>query len=393
MRQLPFLLVALSAVPNPVGAAEPLPLKDGDRVVFLGSTVIEREQKNGYWETALTIREPQKNIAFRNLGWSGDTVWGESRCSFDFDKPGEGVRRIVQQVLAVKPTVIVLGYGANESFAGEAGLPRFRDGLNALVDKLAPTKARIAFLAPFPLEKSPPPLPEPAEANRRLDRYRESIREIALQRGCEYLDLMELVRQPLFRWTQRSLSDNGLHLTAHGYWRTGQAFLTGRPLDRFWKGLELGGIGESRKLTAAALPLPRPPGPDRSVYLGPFARRVEAKQKLPAGDLTLVIDGRPSMTTQADTWEAGVALIAGPDLDQVENLRQAIVEKNQHFFHRWRPQNETYLFGFRKHEQGQNAREIPDFDPLIAEREKEISRLRVPVPHTYELVPEEKVKK
>src|SRR5262245_40429554 len=68
-------------------------LRDGDRAVWLGGTLIEREQRYGYWETALTLRYPDRNITFRNLGWSGDTVWGESRVSFDFDKPGEGVRR------------------------------------------------------------------------------------------------------------------------------------------------------------------------------------------------------------------------------------------------------------------------------------------------------------
>jgi len=57
-------------------------------------------------------------------------------------------------------------------------------------------------------------------------------------------------------------------------------------------------------------------------------------------------------------------------------LRTAIREKNQLFFHRWRPQNETYLFGFRKHEQGNNGVEIPQFDPLVAEKEKLIASLR-----------------
>jgi lysophospholipase L1-like esterase len=59
----------------------------------------------------------------------------------------------------------------------------------------------------------------------------------------------------------------------------------------------------------------------------------------------------------------------------LEPLRRAVVEKNRLFFHRWRPQNETYLFGFRKHEQGNNAAEIPLFDPLIAEKEKQIASL------------------
>ena len=57
-------------------------------------------------------------------------------------------------------------------------------------------------------------------------------------------------------------------------------------------------------------------------------------------------------------------------------LTRKILEKNRLFFHRWRPQNETYLFGFRKHEQGNNGVEIPQFDPLIAEKEKQIATLR-----------------
>ena len=68
-------------------------------------------------------------------------------------------------------------------------------------------------------------------------------------------------------------------------------------------------------------------------------------------------------------------------------LRTAIQRKNELFFHRWRPQNQTYLFGFRKHEQGQNAKEVEEFERLVAEKEAEIARLKKPVTRTYELVP------
>ncbi|NNM29881.1 MAG: hypothetical protein HKO57_10180, partial [Akkermansiaceae bacterium] len=57
-------------------------------------------------------------------------------------------------------------------------------------------------------------------------------------------------------------------------------------------------------------------------------------------------------------------------------MRAAVVKKNRLFFHRWRPVNETYLFLFRKHEQGQNAGEIPRFDPLIKKEEERIAGLR-----------------
>ena len=56
-------------------------------------------------------------------------------------------------------------------------------------------------------------------------------------------------------------------------------------------------------------------------------------------------------------------------------LLAAIRKKNELFFHRWRPANETYLFGFRKHEQGNNAVEIAQFDRLIEKAESEIASL------------------
>jgi hypothetical protein len=110
------------------------------------------------------------------------------------------------------------------------------------------------------------------------------------------------------------------------------------------------------------------------------------------GKYTLFIDGKPAPTEAAGRWSKGVAVpeAAAPEFDQAEKLRQAIVAKNRLYFYRWRPANETYLFGFRKGEQGQNAVEIPKFDPLVEEKEKEIAKLRVPAPHTYELKPEAK---
>lgn len=69
---------------------------------------------------------------------------------------------------------------------------------------------------------------------------------------------------------------------------------------------------------------------------------------------------------QAD-WKNGDAAAA---------LRAVILEKNRLWFHRSRPANMAYVFGFRKHEQGQNAVEIPQFDPLIEAEEATIAKLR-----------------
>ena len=118
--------------------------------------------------------------------------------------------------------------------------------------------------------------------------------------------------------------------------------------------------------------------------------RVLAVHGLAAGRYTLTVDGKAVAAAPADEWAKGVTLDRGPDFDQAEQLRRAIVAKNRLYFYRWRPANVTYLFGFRKQEQGQNAIEIPKFDPLVADKEQEIAKLRVPTAHTYELKSEAK---
>src|SRR3954467_8314898 len=105
--------------------AKPFELKDGDRIVWLGSTLVEREQRYGYWETALLAANADKRITMRNLGWSGDTVHAEARGRFDFDKPDVCLKQLVSLTLELKPTVISIAYGTNESFEGKDGLPKF----------------------------------------------------------------------------------------------------------------------------------------------------------------------------------------------------------------------------------------------------------------------------
>ncbi|MFH5803289.1 GDSL-type esterase/lipase family protein [Alienimonas sp. DA493] len=62
--------------------------------------------------------------------------------------------------------------------------------------------------------------------------------------------------------------------------------------------------------------------------------------------------------------------------EDVGRLLELVRAKNDLFFQRHRPQNETYLRGFRAHEQGNNAVEIEQFEPLVAAKDAEIRALR-----------------
>jgi lysophospholipase L1-like esterase len=381
--------------------------QDGDRIVLLGDDLIERNQKHGYLETLLTVLNPGKNLIVRNLGWSGDTVFGDARAGFG--KRVDGFKQLKEHVLGLKPTVILVGYGMSESFDGKPGLASFEQGLNTLLDVLAETKAKVVLLAPIAHEDLGRPLPDPTVHNQKLGLYREAIARVADTRGYFYVDLASIgsgidstggngeTKQA------QTLTDDGIHLTEHGYWLA-DAKIASDLLENFGKPwvvrIKADGTAEAENVKVSQVQV----SPQRTRFEAlstslPFpARHAQAKEPdrvlefegLAPGRYTLKIDGQAVASGSADQWKQW-ELKKGPEFAQVETVRKIINEKNLLYFHRWRPQNETYLFGFRKHEQGNNARDIPLFDPLVEAKEQEVARLRVPVSHVYELIRESEV--
>jgi hypothetical protein len=408
-RILTLLTVGIATSSVPCFAQAPPPPRfeweDGDRVVLIGDTLIERDQKYGFFETLVTAGNPEKAITFRNLGWSGDTVFGHARAGFG--KPADGFKHLVEHVLALKPTVLIVGYGMAESFDGDAGLLSFVSGLNTLLDSVTASNPRLVLLSPIAHEDLGRPLPDPARHNRDLERYRDAIKKVAGERSAWFADLYDPTVSA-HDYGIDPLTDNGIHPTAFGHWyltsvvdselrRVKKEPSWGVRVDRKRgiqsnrtraSGFEATPKGVRFEVVDAALPRPPipPQAPQDVVWMG--GRRTLRVAGLEPGRYTLAIDGKAVESADSGQWAQGVNLDHGPEFDQVEALRAAINAKNDLYFYRWRPQNETYLFGFRKHEQGNNAREIPLFDPLVEAKEKEIARLRKPVPHVYELTRE-----
>lgn len=396
---------AFAKLKRPAG---PFQLIEGDRVIFLGDTLIERAQANDYLETALTSRYPGHNIVFRNLGWSADTVFGESRAGFG--SAIDGYQQLKQRVFEQRPTVIFVGYGAAASSAGPEGLADFTKGLDALLNTLEETKAALVILSPLKQEDLGRPLPDPAPYNENRKLYAQVLKKAAETRGYPFVDLYQLLGDGRQSKAQHPYTDNAIHLTNYGYWTLasvleqglgwraphweveidaleGQHVKRGTKLDQFQ-------FEKSNSVSFSAQDevLPPPPAPKRSPKGAsiPGLRRVLKVNGLAPGNYVLKIDGQPILKASAADWTKGQTIPTdkAPEFQQAEQLRSAILGKNQLFFHRWRPQNETYLFGFRKHEQGNNAKEIPMFDPLIAKAEAQIAKLRVPTEHVYQIVPE-----
>jgi hypothetical protein len=367
----------------------------GERIVLIGGTMIERDQQVGYLETRLTLRNPDRPVIFRNLGWSGDTVEGPSRAGFGSKE--DGFKHLIDHVLSLQPTTIIIGYGGNEAFDGPDGLPAFKANLDRLLKALEPTKAHLYFIAPSRQEDLGPPLPNPAVHNADLALYRDALHAAyeAHDKAAEFVD--EFVDLFDGSWRAAAVIEPEVMRSDAGAWvmtinRKGQG--ESIQLVSIAINLELSSppklIPGGFRFVATSKVLPYPLPPDGGPAPPEETRTFTAKNFEP-GRYALKIDGQAVASADAETWARGVVLTKGPEFDQVEALRRTINAKNELYFYRWRPQNETYLFGFRKYEQGQNAREIPQFDPLVAAKEAEIARLRVPVPHTYELIREGEV--
>ncbi len=412
------------APPSPTHAAdpdakpEPLALKDGDRVVFVGNTLIGAANiRYGLpVETALTraLSRQEHCVPQPRLGMATPPFGARSAGTL-LASAADGFNHRKQHVAELKPTVILVGYGANEAFDGEEGLPHFLDGLNKMLDSLAETKSRIVLLSPPRQEDMGRPLPDPTEQNKNIRLYGDAMRKVAEKRGYLFCDPQSHTPDAILKL---GLTDNGIHLTDFGYWATSIGLLQSLniPADRLKGGFAPRSWGidvDTDKKTAEGqcakvaldkdnplrwqvtddnLPLPYRKGVEAIMIsvqtkMRELDRRVHV-HGLADSTYTLSIDGKVVYKATAKQWDEGVVIFDGPEFDQAEKLRAAIVEKNRLYFHRWRPQNETYLFGFRKGEQGQNAPEIPKFDPLVAKQEEEIAKLRVPVAHTYELKPQ-----
>ena len=381
--------------------------KDGDRVAFIGNTFVEREGELGYLQTMFISRHPDRNLSFRNLGYSADTATGAARglCTgwSQFEKADAGFARLRKLVAQYKPTVLLINYGMTESFNGPAGLDDFTTNYNHMLDDLsaaAGTMPRLILMTPSYHEDLGRPLPDPSEHNKNLELYSKAIADIAAMRKAGLIHLFAITRGMS---KASPLTFNGIHLTKEGYWRVACELdrlmdlpAPGKtdPSKRDWEmkiepagaaAVQPGDKIERLTVTADALPLPPEPVMKAGAAAGCGARRVVTLKGLTPGNYQLS-DGKEVVAHGDEAaWSAGVALSGGPDVEQAEALRKLIVAKDFDYFNYQRPDNDSYILAFRKGEQGRNAPEIPEFLPLVEEKEKQISLLRVPRPIHYTL--------
>lgn len=310
-------------------------LLPSDRLTLLGGAWIERLQYDARLEARLYAAHSTEEFQVRNLGWSGDDVTGVARAVFGSVQ--DGWKRRQDDTLRTEPTVVLIAYGSNESFAGPSGLDAFAQDLTRLLGWVDAVGATAVLVTPPPFQTLPPPLANMDAANENLNLYCQRIRQIAQSMGLKLIDLHALLQTPA----------NPNQAPANPHQAPANPHPTGANLDAALteNGVHLSysGTGLVSDLLAREL-------------LGPSFLNSD-----PASDPS----SDPASDQQSD----------GTGHERAKELLALIRRKNELYFHRYRPQNETYLFLFRKHEQGNNAAEVPVFDTLVRQTEQQIRTL------------------
>jgi hypothetical protein len=367
-------------------------LKDGDKIVFLGNSLFENEFQFGYLELALTTRFPGRNLTFRNLGWTGDNVWGQARSTYT--NPPTPYQHLINQLNAAKPTLVFIAYGGVEAQDGEAGLTKFKEGYNQLLDKIDALGAKSILLSPIPVMFED----TSAHINQRnadLKLYSSEISKIAASRKKQFIDIYAPI-EAIAKNTP--IIENGSHLNETGYFQLAQILRKSLGIPTEVKdinitigknGAEVGTPAKVATNTEGStvqftiqeneLPLPLP------ANLANAAVRKIRIAGLKKGFYTLTADHQQIVAASAKEWAEGVAISQGPDYYQVKQVQEMIQKKNDQFFFQYRPLNRTYILGFRAYEQGRHAKGLEDQSLIMKWLEGQIATHSVPKHRVYQL--------
>jgi lysophospholipase L1-like esterase len=188
-RSRPALLTSALALAAAVYApaladdAKPIALTKGERIVFLGDSITQAGAgPKGYVTLIrkdLQAKHPDLGIEVLGAGISGNKV-------------PDLQRRVDKDVIARKPTLVVIYIGINDVWHGQ-GNPargtskdRFEAGLKEVIGKITPAGARVVLCTPSVIGE------KPDGSNRndaKLDEYADISRKVAKELKVPLCDL------------------------------------------------------------------------------------------------------------------------------------------------------------------------------------------------------------
>lgn len=315
-------------------------LSAGDRVLLVGGGVLARDAHTGYLETELLRRFPKQAVLVRNTAESGESLLDDTEQEF---------ARFQRDLEILRPTVVLIGFGWEDSRRGVDKLADFLAKYGKRLDAVAAQKARAVLVSPIRHEDLGGDRPDPKEHNQALRAYVDGIAHLAQSRHLPFVNLFDFLAVPPGGTGPRTLTENGTDLSPTGYWRAAAvvAESLGYSEARWAIDVDVGTgkvRAESTKVTEVRtsptevgflvedprLPRPLPRSFERAT--GRWLRFTG----LARGRFALTVDEEVLTSGTSQEWAKGVELSPGPEFQQADELRARIVEKNGLFQRRWR---------------------------------------------------------
>ena len=340
-----------------VSPASPVPVQIGDRetIVFYGDSITEQNLYTAYLETFLLSRFPKKDLAFFNLGWSGDTASG-------------GNKRFARDVLPVRPSLVFVNFGMNDGGYKAYDDATFRNYLSAqgaLADTVRAAGAREVLFTTSPVDDVL--RKDEGVYNETLSRMALGLGQLSAERGLPLIDLLhpmlEVQRHAKEKDPAFTMIPDTVHPDAVGHLVMAYAAL--RRIDAPRVVAEIAVDGETVSghgatvgkdggvefdLTLPFLPFYVPKEARRALDLVPFEEelnrfRLRVKAGPGGGPLVLSVDGKTAGVFARDELERGVDLALLDDAPWAAAGR-ALWEAAQF---RWRKHFEAWrLMGLQK---------------------------------------------
>lgn len=239
---------AFNAEPPPASGARPQKADrpdKGERIVFIGNGLAERDVYFSRLEPELHLRFPEAQLVVRNMGRPGDTPgfrphparasqWafpGAEKFHPDLQQHnGKGFFPTPDQWLThLKADTIVAFFGYNESFDGPDRAGNFEAELEAFV-KHTLSKAyngaaapRLVLVSPVAFEdlSSKRDLPDGKKENANLALYTAAMAKVAGKYGLTFVDFFTATQAGYTAGRKQPLTINGFAPTEAGYTELG----------------------------------------------------------------------------------------------------------------------------------------------------------------------------
>ena len=398
-------------------AEGPFAIHDGDRIVFYGDSITDQRLYTTFVETYIVTRFPAVNVTFVHSGWGGDRVTGGGGGPVD--------HRLERDVFAYKPSVVTVMLGMNDGryqpFKQEI-FDVYAKGYQHLVESLKSNlpQVRITLIRPSPYDDVTLKPNFEGGYNQVLVRYGDFVKALAEKEGAAVADLNTSVvaAAPRRPWRINSkgacrLIKDRVHPGPAGQLLMAEALLkawnapavvsavevdaaSGRVIkDENTKVDDLkdnGAISWTQLDRALPMPIDKK---NAAVALAVKASDVEPALNLEvlkvsglgSPGYSLKIDGAKVADLTKDQLAAGVNLaeLDTPMFRQAKAVQDLTLRHNDLHFLRWR----TVQVPNERPRVSEPGEAIEGLDALEADEVAEQRKKAMPLPHRFELVPQQ----